>query len=109
MKKLLILATLAAASFGQPAFAGPAPANPTVIVEHKDLDLRTEAGTRTLQHRIRHAVAAVCGTASDFDIEGKNDVRQCRKDTRVMATAQAELAIAGAARDRAIRVSSIQK
>lgn len=109
MKKLLILATLAAASLGQPALARPAPANPTVVVQHKDLDLRTEAGARTLQHRIRHAVATVCGTASDFDIEGKNDVRQCRKDTRVLASAQAELAIAGAARDRAIQVSSIQK
>lgn len=111
MKKLLILAALAAASPGQPgqpALARPAPANPTVVVQHQDLDLRTEAGARTLQHRIRHAVATVCGTASDFDIEGKNEVRQCRKDTRILATAQAELVIAGATRDPAIRISSIR-
>ena len=109
MQKLLILAALTAASISQPALARTAPANPSATVAHKDLDLRTEAGTRTLDRRIWRAVVAVCGTASDFDLEGKNEMRQCRRDTRLAASAQAELAIAGAARDRSIRVSSIQE
>lgn len=108
MKKLLILAALAAASFGQPAFAQPAPANPSVAVAHRDLDLRTESGTRTLDRRIWRAVVTVCGTASDFDLEGKNNVRQCRRDTRLLASAQADLAIADASRNPLIRVSSIR-
>jgi len=109
MQKLLILAALAAVSVGQPASAQTAPANPTVAVQHRDLDLRTEAGAKALDRRIWRAVVAVCGTYSDFDLEGKNDVRQCRKDTRVVASAQADVVIAGASRDKLIQVSSIRK
>lgn len=111
MKKLLILAALAAAAAasGQPAFARTAPANPSVAVQHKDLDLRTAAGTRTLDRRIWRAVVAVCGTASDFDLEGRNDVRECRRETRQLATAKAGAVVAGATRADPIRVTSIQK
>ncbi len=109
MKKLLILAALAAAAAGQPAFARTAPANPSVVVQHKDLDLRTEAGTRTLDRRIWRAVVAVCGTASDFDLEGRNEVRECRRETRQLATAKAGAVVAGATRADPIRVTSIQK
>ena len=110
MKKLLILAALTAASAGQPALAQSAPAaNPSVAVAHRDLDLRTEAGTKSLDRRIWRAVVEVCGTAPDFDLQGKNDVRQCRVDTRLIATAQAERVIADASRDQLIRVSSIRK
>lgn len=109
MKKLLILAALAATSVGQPVLAQSAPANPSVAVQHRDLDLRTEAGAKSLDRRIWRAVVEVCGTASDFDLKGKNDVRQCRADTRATATAQAEVAIADAARHQVIRVSSIRK
>jgi UrcA family protein len=109
MKKLLILAALTAVSFGQPVSAQSAPANPSVAVKHKDLDLRTEAGTKALDRRIWRAVVEVCGKASDYDISGKNDIRQCRRDTRVLASAQAETVIANASRDQLIRVSSIRK
>ncbi|OHD03911.1 MAG: UrcA family protein [Sphingopyxis sp. RIFCSPHIGHO2_01_FULL_65_24] len=109
MKKLLILAALATASFGQPAFAQTAPANPTVVVQHKDLDLRTERGARTLDRRIWRAVVEVCGTPSDFDLEGKNDVRECRRDTMRVASAQADLVVASATRGEPIRVTSIAK
>jgi UrcA family protein len=110
MKKLLILAALAAAAAaGQPAFARTAPANPSVVVPHKDLDLRTAAGTRTLDRRIWRAVVAVCGTASDFDLEGRNEVRECRRETRHLATAKAGAVVAGATRADPIRVTSIQK
>ena len=109
MQKLLILAALAAVSTGQPASAQTAPANPSVAVAHRDLDLRTEAGAKALDRRIWRAVVTVCGTAPDYDIEGKNEVRQCRRDTRRVASAEADLAIAGAARDQKIQVSSIGK
>src|SRR3546814_4643121 len=100
MQKLLIPAALAAVSTGQPVSAQTAPANPSVAVAHRDLDLRTEAGARTLDRRIWRAVVAVCGTAPDYDIEGKNEVRQCRRDPRRVAQAEADLVIAGPAPDQ---------
>lgn len=106
MTKHLILAAL---SVGQPAFAQDAPANPSVAVQHRDLDLRTEAGTRTLDRRIWRAVVEVCGKAPDYDIEGKNDVRQCRRDTRLTASARAEQVIASASRDQSIRITALGK
>lgn len=109
MKKLLILAALATVSVGQPAFAQTAPANPSIIVPHRDLDLRTDAGTRSLDRRIWRAVVEVCGTAPDYDLEGKNKVRECRRDTRQLASTQADRVIASATRDSVIRVSSINK
>ncbi|MGV3729334.1 MAG: UrcA family protein [Sphingopyxis sp.] len=107
MQKLMILAVTAAAFVGQPVSAEPAPAKASVAVAHHDLDLRTEAGAKALDRRIWRAVVEVCGDAPGYDIAGKNDVRQCRRDTRAMASAQAKVAIAGAMRDQAIQVSSI--
>ncbi len=109
MQKLLILAALTTVSFGQPAFAQTAPASPSAAVQHKDLDLRTEAGAQALDRRIWRAVVEVCGSASDFDLKGKNNVRQCRNDTRLLASAQAELALANASRGPLIQVTSIRK
>ena len=108
MKKLLILAALTAVSFGQPAFAQTVPANATLVVQHSDLDLGTAAGAKTLQHRIWRAVVAVCGTTSDFDLAGKNDIQNCRRDTLRVSTVQADLAIASASDSRPIQVSSIR-
>lgn len=108
MQKLLILAALAAVSIGQPVSAQTAPANPSVAVAHKDLNLRTEAGTKALDRRIWRAVVEVCGTAPDFDVAGKNDVRQCRRDTKRVASAQADVVVASASRDQLIQVSSIR-
>ena len=109
MQKLLILAAIAAVSTGQPSSAQTASANPSVAVAHRDLDLSTEAGAKRLDRRIWRAVVTVCGSAPDYDLAGKNDVRECRRDTRRVASAQADLAIAGASRDRNIQVSSIGK
>ena len=72
MTKLMILAALTAISLGQPALAQIASANPAVAVPYRDLDLRTEAGTKSLDRRILRAVIEVCGSASDFDLKGKN-------------------------------------
>ncbi len=108
MQKLLILAAFAAVSIGQPVAAQPAPANPAIAVAHKDLDLRTATGAKALDRRIWRAVVEVCGTAPDFDIAGKNDVRHCRRDTKRVASAQAKAVVASAAREQLIQVSSIR-
>ena len=109
MQKLPILAALTALTLGQPALAQDAPATRTAVVEHRDLDLSTDKGVRTLDRRIWRAVVEVCGTAPDYDLEGKNDVRECRRDTRRLASAEAELAIAEAKQGQPIRVTSAQK
>lgn len=110
MTKLLILAALAAVPLSQPAFAEPV--TQTVVVEHvtveyRDLDLATTVGAKSLQHRVWRAVVAVCGTTSDFDVAGKNDIRQCRRDTLQVASARADQVIAGVARNEPVRVASI--
>ena len=67
------------------------PASPPVnvsIVQTADLDLNSEGGKRHLDRRLSHAAREVCGTASDVDLEGKNDVRACRAE--VLAKARAE-------------------
>lgn len=106
MTKLLILAALATSSLAAPAFAEPV--TQTVVVEHGDLDLATPAGAKSLQHRVWRAVVAVCGTTSEFDIAGKNDIRQCRRDTLQVASARAEQMIAGVSRGEPVRVASIR-
>lgn len=109
MKKLLILAALATVSVGQPAFAQTATAPRTAVVQHSDLDLRTERGAKTLERRLWRAAVAVCGTASDADLAGKNDMRDCRRDTMAIASAEADTVIAGVAQAQPIRVASAKK
>lgn len=75
----LFLATLLA--FGaMPALAEP-PATVTSVVKTADLDLSTARGQKALDLRLAHAVKDVCGSASDSDIAGKNEVRRCRSET----------------------------
>ena len=50
----------------------------TSIVHTADLDLKTEAGQRTLDRRLVQAASDVCGVASDVDLVGQNKVRACR-------------------------------
>lgn len=106
MTKTLILAALAAVSLGQPAFAEPV--TRTAVVQHSDLDLGTPAGAKTLQHRVWRAVVDVCGATSEFDIAGKNDIRQCRRDTLQTATVRVEQVVAGVSRNEPVRVASIR-
>lgn len=108
MTKTLILAALAATALVQPAFAEPATraAVAQQIVQHRDLDLRTDAGAKALERRVWRAVVAVCGEAPHYDLEGKNDVQQCRRDTLKIASAKADLVIAGASQGEPLRVAS---
>ncbi len=92
---LFALALIASAATITPA-AGQAaePEMVTSIVATADLDLTTVDGQRALDRRIVRAAREVCGTASDADLAGKNDVRQCRAETIAKAGLQREQLLA---------------
>jgi UrcA family protein len=75
----IFLATLLAFS-ATPTLAEP-PVIATSIVQTADLDLNTANGQRALDQRLAKAAKEVCGSASDVDVAGKNDVRRCRVET----------------------------
>lgn len=75
------------------------------IVRTADLDLSTNAGQRRLDQRLVIAAGEVCGEASDSDLKGQNDARQCRKDVLSVARARAH-AIVAAKTNEAIVVAS---
>ena len=79
-----LLPALLFALFATPVVAGEpaAPAPATAIVRIADLDLASEIGQRALDRRLSVAIAQVCGTASDVDLAGQNEVRRCRVATR---------------------------
>ena len=92
--RIIIASGLIAAAIikGAPALAEPT-ANPDVnvsIVATADLDLTTRAGQRTLDERLVHAASEVCGTASDFDLAGRNQVRACRASVLAEARSKGE-------------------
>jgi len=68
-----------------PALAEPAPAINVSVVQTADLDLNSPSGQRRLEARLAQAAREVCGTASNADLAGTNDVRACR--THVLAQA----------------------
>lgn len=90
----IFLATLLAFT-ATPALAEP-PVTAVSIVQTADLDLSSRAGQQTLDHRLSQAVKEVCGTASDVDIAGKNEVRRCRADTLANLSAERDQRIAAA-------------
>ena len=90
----IFLATLLAFS-ATPALAEQ-PVTATSIVQTADLDLSTAKGQHVLDLRLNQAVKEVCGTASDFDIAGQNDVRRCRADTLASLSADRDQRIASA-------------
>jgi len=73
-----------------PALAEPAPVQNVSIVHTADLDLSTRAGREALDHRLVIAAHEVCGTASDVDLTGKNEVRACRADVLAKARSDGE-------------------
>ena len=58
--------------------------------------VRTKADVAKLDRRIRLAVRAVCGEASDADLQGKNEVRRCRQATLAHVTARRDGLVADA-------------
>ena len=92
MTKIFLASLLAFTA--TPAFAEPVIATSTV--QTADLDLSSAKGQRALDHRLSQAVNEVCGTASDVDISGKNDVRRCRVDTLAKLSSERDQRIARA-------------
>ena len=90
----IFLATLLAFT-ATPALAEP-PAIVTSTVQTADLDLSSSGGQRALDRRLALAAKEVCGTASNVDPAGQNDVRKCRKETlaRVSSDSDQRIAIA---------------
>lgn len=99
MKTVLALAALAAAFTAAPASAQEpiSISGGTIAVRTADLDLSSGRGVAKLDRRIRAAAGLACGTASDFDLRGKNKVRRCRHDTIASVAGQREAALASAA------------
>lgn len=100
MKKTLLIIATSALVTGVAIKAAPAlaetPQNAAVsVVRTADLDLGSKAGLRTLDRRLVLAASTVCGTASDFDLKGLNDVRTCRAEVLEAARAKARQIVAG--------------
>jgi UrcA family protein len=93
MTKIFIATLLAFTA--SPALAEP-PVIATSTVQTADLDLSSKAGQRALDHRLFVAAKEVCGTASDADISGKNDVRRCRVETLARVASDRDQRIATA-------------
>jgi UrcA family protein len=96
--RIIIVSALitGAAITAAPLLAEPtsAPDVNVSIVRTADLDLSTRGGQRALDHRLISAASQVCGDASDFDLKGKNDQRQCRNDVLTAARARARTIVA---------------
>ena len=76
------------------------------LVRTADLNLATEAGQRQLDHRIANAAREVCGSASDADLDGKNQVRKCRDETLAQAQVQKNSILAAADRGAIIAITA---
>lgn len=80
----------------------------TSIVRTADLDLSSPGGRQELDRRIVRAAHDVCGTASDADLQGKNEVRHCRAETIANAASQRDQLIAAAKSGTPILVASVR-
>ena len=97
----------AAAIKAAPALAEPvAPQFNVSHVQTADLDLGSPNGQRALDVRLAHAAREVCGTASDIDLVGQNDVRKCRVDVLANAHAQRDHLLAAAGRGAVIAITN---
>jgi UrcA family protein len=89
----IFLATLLAFT-ATPALADPITVTSTVQIA--DLDLSSAKGQRALDSRLVRAVKDVCGSASDVDVAGKNEVRRCRSETLAALATERDQRIARA-------------
>lgn len=97
MRTIVIASFLAASLAVAAAPAADAQSMVSRAVGHADLDLSTAAGQAALSRRIARAVRDLCGTASDVDLAGRNEVRRCRDDARALAALRRQVATASTA------------
>jgi UrcA family protein len=101
----LLLFTLAAT----PVLAeSPRPAENRIVVATADLDLGSVSGQRQLDRRLANAVFEACGTAPDFDLAGKNDVRRCRDETTASMKANRDRLVELASRSGPIEIAVVR-
>lgn len=106
MKKLLILAGLAAAFASSSALAGQAtPVVRSQAVSYSDIDLGTQQGASELKRRVRVAVENVCGTASPQDLAGLNKANHCYRENKRRTSAATARAISRASQIPQVRVA----
>ncbi|WP_297694868.1 UrcA family protein [Phenylobacterium sp.] len=80
MKKLALIAAVAAASLSCAPIATAQTARP-IVVKYGDLNLRSEAGRAAFQARLASGVSAFCGpAASIMDVAGQQRRRACVKE-----------------------------
>jgi UrcA family protein len=101
----LALALIASAATITPAIAAE-PATSASIVRTADLDLGSNAGQRTLEHRLSIAIVDACGTASNVDLAGQNAVRACRVDARAKVVAERDRLVELATRGSTSQIAS---
>ena len=107
MTKFSSLALLLSAFVATPALAEPeAPTETRVVVRTANLDLSSPAGQRNLDRRLAHAVIEACGTTSDADLAGSNDIRRCREETRARIAADRARLVELASRSGSIVIAT---
>ena len=98
MTKYFRLSLLLSALVATPVLAqSEAPAENRIVVSAADLDLASAVGQRALDRRLAHAVIEACGSESNIDLAGSNDIRRCRDETSAAIAAD---------RDRLVRLAS---
>jgi UrcA family protein len=101
---VIIAAALLAAPLATPASAETV--ERTRIVSYADLDLSRAGDVRKLDGRIGRAITEVCGTASEADLEGRNEVRRCRTLVRESLLAERNQALAAAAQPTEVAIAA---
>lgn len=75
---VMLAAGVAGWMLASSAYAGGAPAAPSVRVAYSDLDLSKDVGVDALYTRLRHAAGHVCGDRVDIrDLKGVQMERAC--------------------------------
>ena len=107
MTKIFHLSLLLSAFVATPALAqSAAPIESRVVVSTVDLDLSSTGGQRTLDRRLAHAVIEACGTESNIDLAGTNDIRRCRVETSARIAADRDRLVQLASKGTAIVLAS---
>jgi UrcA family protein len=88
----LVVSGLMASFSALPAMAE----DKSVRVTSWDLDLTTDAGRATFQHRIASAVEQVCGPSGSVTMDERMNYLSCSKSARASAMSQMEVAVKAA-------------
>ena len=98
MNKMVVIAAALAVAGVVPA---PAAAQVTVRVAHADLRLDSGRDVARLDRRIGRAAETACGSTSDLDLHGRNEVARCRLDARAAVAQQRDRLVERARRTAA--------